>query len=255
MIILLSPSKRLDFNAKRVIEHFTIPQFMEESSVIMETLRKYSPAKLVKLMSINSGLARENYDRFQSWNLPFEPNNSIPAIFAFKGEVYHGLVSETLKNSDLEYAQEKLRILSGLHGILKPFDLIRPYRLEMGTKLKVGRNRNLYTYWATKITESINNDLAQDGSNILVNLASVEYFMAVDTNKLNAEIITPQFLDFKNGSYKFLTVYGKKARGRMARFIIENRISKPEELKLFDADGYYYNFNLSKDNSWVFTRG
>jgi len=255
MVIVISPAKTLNFDIQPQTEIFSQPDFTNESAGLIEVLRKYSPSRLQKLMSINSNLAQLNASRFMDWTLPFSPENAKQAILVFKGEVYNGLKADTLTESDLEYSQNHLRILSGLYGALRPLDLMQPYRLEMGTKLKVKTKKDLYQYWGLKLTEHVNALMESTNQKYLINLASNEYFKSLDPKKLKAEIITPTFKDYKNGTYKFLTVYGKKARGMMARFIIKNRIEEVEKLKLFEEDGYYYNDQLSQGNNWVFTRG
>ncbi|MFP4471928.1 MAG: YaaA family protein, partial [Bacteroidales bacterium] len=179
----------------------------------------------------------------------------MQALLVFKGEVFNGLKADSLTEDDLLYAQDHLRILSGFYGVLRPLDLMQPYRLEIGTNLKNKRGKNLYEFWGDKITKAIGEALDASGSRVLINLASNEYFKSIDTKKLDAEIITPAFKDSKDGTYKFITLYGKNARGMMTRFILKNRPEDAESLKLFDEDGYFYNEQLSKENKWVFTRG
>nr|NQU91089.1 peroxide stress protein YaaA [Bacteroidota bacterium] len=255
MVILLSPAKTLDVNITPQTENFSQPMFLNEASELVEVLRKYSPTRLQKLMHINPKLADLNVKRYFDWHLPFTAENAKQALLVFKGEVYNGLKADLLTPEDLDWAQGHLRILSGLYGILRPLDLIQPYRLEMGTRLKVKRNKDLYAFWGNKITESINVLNVDSRQDYLINLASNEYFDALDPKMINAEVITPTFKDFHNGQYKFMTVYGKKARGMMTRYIIQNRIEDVEQLKLFDEEGYYYNDHLSNGNHWVFTRG
>ncbi len=255
MIIVISPAKTLDFTAKVANDTYSIPQFTDRSEKLVKELKKYSPTKLEKLMKISSKLANLNYERYQEWRLPFSPKNSKQALFAFRGEVYTGINSGTMTMDDINFAQQHLRILSGLYGILRPLDLIQAYRLEMGTPLKTDKNKDLYQFWSDALTNLLINELDNEPGKILINLASNEYYKALDSKKLNTKIITPVFKDFKNGSYKFLSVYGKKARGLMTRFLISNRISNPENLKLFDCEGYFYNDRMSKDDEWVFTRG
>ena len=197
----------------------------------------------------------ENYERFQEWKLPFNEQNAKQAIAVFKGDVYVGLDINQFNQDDLMFAQDHLRVLSGLHGLLRPLDLIQPYRLEMGTKLKFRRKNNLYEFWGDVITESVQATLDGQEDNILVNLASDEYFKSINKKKLKARIVTPIFKDFKNGEYKFLSFFGKKARGMMTRYILLNRINKVDDLKLFEEDGYFYNENLSTTDEFVFTRG
>ncbi|MCF8364276.1 MAG: peroxide stress protein YaaA [Bacteroidales bacterium] len=255
MVVLISPAKTLNYNIQPQTSIFSLPDFLHESGQIVDVLKKYSPSRLQKLMSINPDLATLNATRFMDWMLPFTPDNAKQAIMVFNGEVYNGLKANTLTEADLLFAQDRLRILSGLYGALRPLDLMQPYRLEMGTSLKVKRKKNLYDFWGNKITGHINTLLESTGAKYLINLASNEYFDAINRKKIKAEIITPVFKDYKNGGYKFLTVYGKKARGMMVRFIIKNRVEDAEQLKLFDDEGYFYNDKLSEGNNWVFTRG
>jgi cytoplasmic iron level regulating protein YaaA (DUF328/UPF0246 family) len=255
MIIIISPAKTLDFAAKPATEKYSLPLFSDMSKKLVKELRMYSPPKLEKLMKISSKLANLNYERYQEWHLPFSPQNSKQALFAFRGEVYTGIDADTMTMDDINFAQHHLRILSGLYGILRPLDLIQAYRLEMGTPLKTDKNKDLYQFWGDKLTNMLTNELDNEPGKILINLASNEYYKALDSKKLNTRIITPVFKDFKNGSYKFLSVYGKKARGLMTRFIISNKIDNPENLKLFDDDGYFFNDRLSNRDDWVFTRG
>lgn len=206
-------------------------------------------------MDISAALANQNYERYQLWQQPFLPGKAKQAVLAFNGEVYAGLNAPALSEEKLMLAQKKMRILSGLYGVLKPLDLILPYRLEMGTKLGVGKSKDLYTFWGNKITTLVQKAVEDSGSNILVNLASAEYFKSIDVNKLKAEIITPVFKDMKNGKYKFLTFFAKKARGLMTRFILDNNIESPDEMLAFDIEGYHYNPRLSEPSKPVFTRG
>lgn len=255
MIILISPAKTLDFSQQDILTDFSNPNYLDEASFLVEYLKKLNPKKLSNLMNISSKLAQLNYERFQQWHLPFSNENAKQAILAFKGDVYTGIEATSYSNDDFEFVQKHLRILSGLYGILKPLDLIQPYRLEMGTSLKTKGNKDLYSFWMIKLTSFLREELITSKSKYLINLASNEYYKAIDTRNLDINIITPVFKDFKNGQYKFLSVYGKKARGLMTSYIIKNRIKDPEQMKLFDVDGYYYNDNLSNENEWVFTRG
>ncbi len=255
MVIIISPSKTLNFDIQPPTRIFSLPGFTKQAETLVEVLRDYSPARLQKLMNINADLAGLNVSRYADWHLPFTPDNAKQALLVFKGEVYNGLKAETLSEADLLYAQDHLRILSGLYGALRPLDLVQPYRLEVGTKLKVKSKKDLYDFWGNQITDHINQLLHATGQKYLINLASNEYFKMLDKKKIQAEIITPAFKDYKNGEYKFLTVYGKKARGMMVRFILKNRIEQAEKIKLFDDDGYYFNDRLSKGSNWVFTRG
>ena len=255
MKIIISPAKTLDFSTKAATDQYSIPVFIDRSEKLIKELKKYSPPKLEKLMKISPKLANLNYDRFQEWQLPFTQRNSKQALLAFRGEVYTGIDADTMSGEDIDFAQQHLRILSGLYGILCPLDLIQAYRLEMSTPLKNGRNKDLYQFWGETLTNTLKNEINADPDNILINLASNEYYKAIDSKKLNTRIITPTFKDFKNGSYKFLSVYGKKARGLMTRFIISNKITDPENLKLFETDGYFFDVRMSKGDNWVFTRG
>lgn len=254
MLVVLSPSKTLNFDFDPP-KKFSQPDFTVEAADVVAVLRKYSPADLQQLMKINPQLAQLNAQRYGEWHLPFTIENARQAVLAFKGEVYNGLEAESMTAQQLDFAQDHLRILSGLYGILRPLDLMQPYRLEMGTDIKIKRNKNLYAFWKKSVTAHISDMLKSYDNPLLINLASDEYFKAIDTAALKAEIIQPQFKDMSRGTYKFITMYGKKARGMMTRFIIENEITEADQLKLFDAGGYYYNDQLSSGNKWVFTRG
>lgn len=255
MLILLSPAKTIDFSVKPQTTSFTQPEFAEEAQKLVHILRKYSSRQLQELMSINASLADLNAKRFFEWHLPFTPENAKQALLVFKGEVYTGLEAQNLSTADLDFAQNHLRVLSGLYGVLRPLDLIQPYRLEMGTRLKTPKGADLYDFWGNKITKSVKKAIFESGGNLLINLASNEYFKSLDAKKLGAETITPMFKDFHNGQYRFLTIYGKRARGMMTRFIIQNQISNPQDIQSFDEDGYIFNPGLSRGNDWVFTRG
>lgn len=255
MLIVLSPAKTLDFDIQPQAEVFTQPQFLEQAAELVENLKQYTPPQLQKVMKINAKLAELNVQRYADWHMPFNSGNAKPAVLVFKGEVYNGLKADTFSADDLQYSQNHLRILSGLYGVLRPLDLMQPYRLEMGIKLKTKKGIDLYKYWGDQITEDINHTLKETGQKYLINLASDEYFSAINQQKLDAEVVTPVFKDFKNGVYKFMTVYGKKARGMMARYIIANRIADVEHIKLFDEEGYYFNHQMSEGKTLVFTRG
>lgn len=252
MKIIISPAKSLDFESKVPTSIHTQPRFLEQSEKLNKKLKTLSKKKLADLMSISDDLARLNYDRNQEWKMPFTPNNSKQAIYAFTGAVFQGIDVNSLAEEKLPLLQNRLRILSGLYGLLKPLDLIQPYRLEMGTKLKVGRKENLYKFWDTDLANSLNDEL-EDGE-LLINLASAEYFKALPKKILKVGMITPVFKDFKNGHYKTIMTYAKKARGLMVRYIIENNINSLEELKGFNTDGYGYSEELSSENELVFTR-
>ncbi|GAF02488.1 peroxide stress protein YaaA [Saccharicrinis fermentans] len=254
MQIVISPAKSLDFQKSFSFQGYSDYRFSDESIALIKKLSTYSVDKLAALMKVSQNLAELNYMRFKEWHYPFDPNEGKQALFAFKGDVFLGLDAYSLAHEEVVYIQNKLRILSGLYGLLRPLDLILPYRLEMGTKLPIGGNKNLYEYWGSKITELLKNDMLENGYKVLVNLASNEYFKSIQVKELDVPIVTPVFKDLKNGEYKMISFYAKKARGMMVRFIVQNRIEDPEELKAFDMEGYYYNAQLSKGNQPVFTR-
>lgn len=255
MLIVISPAKSLDFKTKPTTREYTIPEFLDESEKLVSKLQKMSAKKLSNLMRISTDLGNLNYERYQTWHRPFTPENAKQAVLAFNGDVYTGLGAPTLSEDKLKLAQQKLRILSGLYGMLKPLDLMQPYRLEMGTKFGVGRAKDLYAFWGDKITKKIQEAIDESDSKILVNLASNEYYKAIDAKKLDAEIVTPAFKDMKNGEYKMISFFAKKARGLMSRFILENEINNAGDLQAFDAEGYVFNPRLSKQGKPVFTRG
>jgi len=252
MKIVISPAKSLDFETEVPTAQFTEGIFLNEAAKLHAVLKKKSPKKLSELMSISPKLGELNWQRNQNWQLPFTLENARQAIFAFKGDVYIGLDAYSLSENKINQLQNKLRILSGQYGLLKPLDLMQPYRLEMGTKLKVGRKNNLYQYWGTKVTDRLNLELAED--EILVNLASNEYFKVLKPKLLKAPIITPVFKDYKNGKLKMISFFAKKARGLMVRYIIDNNIEKIEDLKGFNSEGYAFDSNLSNEKELVFTR-
>ncbi|MGF1635636.1 MAG: peroxide stress protein YaaA [Cyclobacteriaceae bacterium] len=255
MITLLSPAKSLDFLSSYSAPLTTEPVFSEESIKIAQVLKKKKAKDLMSLMDISENLAQLNVDRFQAWKIPYDSQQVKPAVFAFNGDVYDGLSAQTLDSDDLRYAQDHLRILSGLHGVLRPLDLIMPYRLEMGTKLKIGKSQNLYQFWKKKVSNTIAQSMEEADTGTLVNLASNEYFSAVEKSEIKGDIITPIFKDNKNGSYKIVSFWAKRARGEMAAFILKNRIEKPEDLRAFDGSGYMYNIALSDEKNLTFTRG
>ncbi|SHF83585.1 hypothetical protein SAMN05444274_11058 [Mariniphaga anaerophila] len=255
MLVIISPAKSLDFKQKPTTSEFTVPEFLIESEKLIDKLRKTSAKKLSELMGISANLGNLNFERYQMWHLPFTPENAKQAVLAFNGDVYSGLDATSLPEEKLKAAQQKLRILSGLYGVLKPLDLIQPYRLEMGTKLNIGKAKDLYSFWGDKITAKIQEAVDESGTKTLVNLASNEYYKSVNTKKLNAEIVTPAFKDMKNGQYKMISFYAKKARGLMTRFILENSIENADDLQAFDVDGYVFNPRLSSPGNPVFTRG
>jgi uncharacterized protein len=254
MLIVISPAKSLDFKTAPITSGFTMPEMLDDSEKLIGRLKKMSPRQLSELMGISANLGELNFQRFQTWHLPFTPKNAKQAVLTFNGEVYRGLNVNSLSEEQLQLAQIKLRILSGLYGVLKPLDLMQAYRLEMGTKLKYYKSKDLYAFWKTAITIKINAAVAESGSNILLNLASNEYFKSIDKKKLKAEIVTPEFKDLKNGQYKMISFFAKKARGLMTRFILENNITNVESLQAFDSEGYNFNPRLSKPSNPVFTR-
>ena len=252
MLTILSPAKTLNLEKQELLTEYTIPVFIEDSERLAMELKKYSVKKLAELMKINSKLAQLNFERYQEWNPQFNLENAKQTILSFRGDVYNGLDAESFSQDDFDFAQHNLAILSGLYGVLKPLDLMQAYRLEMGTKLKSRKWKNLYDFWGDKITQAINELVNND---VLINLASNEYFKAINKNLIQGKIITPVFKENRDGTYKFVHIFGKKARGLMARFIIQNKITDPDQIKLFDLEGYYYNDRLTKDFEWVFTRG
>lgn len=253
MLTVISPAKTLDFETAPVIETHSQPVFLEQSQQLITQLKKLSASDIASLMKVSDKLSGLNLARFQQWRTPFTTENAKQALLAFKGDVYTGLQAETLDKKGFKFAQQHLRILSGLYGVLKPLDLMQPYRLEMGTTLENTQGKDLYAFWADRIHHEIANDPAiQDG--VLINLASNEYFKAINAKKLQATIITPIFKDWKNGQYKLISFYAKKARGLMSRYIIDQQINKAEKLKQFDSEGYQYSEEMSQGNEWVFLR-
>jgi len=253
MILLISPAKTLDFSDTELTSHST-PRLLDDSEKLVSVLKKKSARSLKKLMSVSDAIAELNVERFQSYETPFTLNNSKQAILAFKGDVYTGLQAETFDAKDHDFAQTHLRILSGLYGLLTPLDLMQPYRLEMGTRLKNGRKKNLYEFWDKKITELINDDLEESGNDIVLNLASQEYFHSVKPAFLNGKLFHVHFKELRNGAYKVISFSAKKARGAMARQIIQNRINEIDALKPLNVDGYKYNESLSDEVNLVFTK-
>ena len=252
MKVLISPAKTLDFDSALPKVEPTQSAFLNQAEAIQSALRKLTPADLKDLMGISDALADLNWKRNQDWQLPFTQENARPAVFAFKGEVYLGLDAYTLSEKALKEGQATLRILSGLYGLLKPLDLIQPYRLEMGKPLAVGDKANLYQIWKPQLAEALNQEMAS--GEVLVNLASKEYFDSIDTKLLKADVITPEFKDFKDDKLKTISFFAKKARGLMTRYILENQLTDVEDLKGFSAEGYGYDANLSTAKKWVFTR-
>ncbi len=253
MRIIISPAKKL--NEGFSLSHFeaTQPQFLEQSQTLMNILQEKDSFEVAALMKLSMKLADLNTQRFQSWHTPFTPDNAKQALFSFAGDVYQGLDAASLSDTDIDFAQYHLRILSGLYGLLRPLDLMQPYRLEMGTRLTNLKGNNLYNFWGDSITQQLNQELNADDT--LINLASNEYFKAIQPKQLHASIVTPSFKENKGGVYKVVGIYAKKARGLMSRFIIQNNISAPDDIKAFDVDGYTYNAQLSNGTTWVFSRG
>lgn len=253
MKILLSPAKALDFTRSINTVEGSAPVYLNEASELITKLKKLSSKKIAEMMHLSSELSDLNYNRFQMWSSDVElGEDKNHAIAVFNGEAYRGLDVESFNASDIAFAQANLRILSGVYGILKPLDVISPYRLEMGTKWAITpKKKNLYQYWGTKLAENLNQD---DEDGVIVNVASSEYFKAIDQKVLKAKVITPIFKEFKNGDYKVIMVFAKRARGSMAKYIIKNKISKVEDIKNFDIDGYRFDENQSNDKEWVFTR-
>lgn len=254
MLMVISPAKTLDFETPPTTERFTQPQYLDHSQELITQLRELTPAQIGELMHLSDKLSGLNAARFGSWNPAFTPENAKQALLAFKGDVYTGLQAETLSEKQLSYAQDHLRMLSGLYGLLRPLDLMQPYRLEMGTKLANGRGKDLYAFWGTRISEWLNQALAEQGDDLLLNLASNEYFSAVKRSALNAQIIDTEFKDLKNGQYKIISFYAKKARGMMSRFVITEQINTPNAMKEFDMNGYRYSSEQSSDTKLVFLR-
>jgi len=254
MKIIISPAKNLKTEFENKFTESTQPTFLDDSEYLIKKLRKLSKKKIGDLMKISPALSELNYNRYESWNLPFTDKNALPALYIFAGEVYRGMDVATFTKKDLKVANESLRILSGLYGLLKPSDLIQPYRLEMGTRLEItSKTKGLYKFWGNKLTDKLNEAFKKD--DVLVNLASKEYFKAVDFSLINAKVITCTFKDNKNGVYKSLMAYGKLARGFMTRFIIKNNLKKVEHLKTFAEEGYIFNPKFSNEDEFVFTRG
>lgn len=254
MLALISPAKTLDYETTLPSSNFTQPRLLDQSEQLIEVCRELSASQLVSLMSVSEKIAQLNVARFQDWQTEFDFANARQAIFAFKGDVYTGLDAYALNDSQLDFAQQHLRMLSGLYGLLRPLDLMMPYRLEMGTKLQNPRGSNLYEFWGKRITDLIQQDLQHTNSQILLNLASDEYYKAVEESALDAQIIKPVFLDQKNGKYKVISFYAKKARGLMARFVIEQQIQQVEDLKAFNSEGYYFDAENSNAKELVFKR-
>jgi len=254
MLIVLSPAKTLDFESPIKANKTTEPDFIARSAELVATLRTMPPAQIGSLMSISDSLAQLNVARYASWSKKFTTDNSRPAMLAFDGDVYEGLDARSLSARQLDWAQKHLRILSGLYGVLRPLDLMQPYRLEMGTRLTTQRGKDLYAFWGDQITEALNTSLNEVKADVLVNLASEEYFKSVKPAKLDHPVITPVFEEWKGGSYKIVSFFAKRARGLMARYAIEHKLNKAEQLKDFDSEGYAFDAKVSNESRWVFRR-
>lgn len=254
MLLLISPAKTLDYETPANTGVYSQPEFLDDSAELIDQLKTLSPPDVSSLMSISDKLGVLNSNRFIEWRTPFTLDNSKQALLAFKGDVYEGMAANTLSEDDLNWANDHLRILSGLYGLLKPLDLMQPYRLEMGTRFNNQRGKNLYEFWGNKITDKINQEMVNQKSPVLINLASNEYFKSVKPALLKSSIITPVFKDWKNDKYKIISFYAKKARGMMSAYIIKNRLESPSDIKEFDTAGYAYSAEHSTDNEWVFLR-
>ena len=252
MKLVISPAKSLDFIRSLPTESNSKACFLKEAESLNNILREKSPKELSELMSISSSLAELNYQRNNSWELPFDSSNSRQAIYAFNGDVYRGIDAYSIDGNKIDFLQDTVRIISGLYGLLKPLDLIQPYRLEMGTRMSVGNNKSLYEFWRRKLTDNINQEL-KDGE-IFLNLASNEYIKAIDTKVLKSNMITANFKQLKDGNYKTIAIFSKRARGLMTRYIIDNNIDSIEGIKGFNSDGYLFTEDLSSENELVFTR-
>ena len=265
MLMVISPAKTLDYETPLATKKNSQPDFLEDACELIDQLKTLAPDDVSKLMSISDKLGQLNAERFRTWQTPFTQDNARQAVLAFKGDVYTGLDAESFSAREFDIAQKRLRILSGLYGVLKPLDLMQPYRLEMGTKLENARGKDLYAFWGNKITDELNRLLKADDrtekgtekgteKKVLVNLASNEYFKSVRKKELDARLITPQFKDWKNGQYKMISFYAKKARGLMCRYAIQNNITQADDLKGFNLEGYRFSEEQSDADNWVFLR-
>jgi cytoplasmic iron level regulating protein YaaA (DUF328/UPF0246 family) len=255
MIILLNSSKTLDVKQPATISKHTIPQFLDDCELLVARLQKLSVSEFSRLMGVSEKLAVVNVKRYMNWQMSPKGSNAKQALLAFKGDIYAAMDADRYKSTDFNFAQKHLRILSGLYGVLRPLDLIQPYRLEMATKLATDRGQDMYQFWGDRIVTALNDLLKQEKSGVVLNLASMEYFKTVKSNLLEAEVITPVFKEYKDPDYRVVAVYAKKARGLMCDYLIQNRITRVEELKSFQSDGYRFAPRLSSDTKWVFTRG
>ncbi|MCF8474115.1 MAG: peroxide stress protein YaaA [Emcibacter sp.] len=254
MLVTTSPAKKLDFSEDVTRSSWSVPHFLDDSEILIESAKKLTRSDIAKLMKISDKLADLNYKRYRAFSTPFTPANSKQAIFAFTGDTYVGLAANSLSEDDLDYAQNHYRILSGLYGLLRPLDLMQPYRMEMGKNIVTDRGRTLYDFWGNKLTDDLNHLMKAQDTNILINCASQEYFKAINQNKLNGQIITPVFKEVKDGHARILSMFAKKARGMMTRYIIQNRLKKFDDLKSFDLGGYKFQPTLSDHNILEFHR-
>lgn len=254
MLLLISPAKTLDFDSKAQTSKFTQCAFLDESQRLIDELSKLDDREVSALMKISEQLGKLNSERYKLWQTPFTLDNAKQALLAFKGDVYTGLAAQEFSSKDLQFAQQHLRILSGLYGLLRPLDLIQAYRLEMGTKFANPKGKNLYNFWGDQLTDAINQQLSKHSDKLVINLASNEYFKAVKTKNLQGRVITPIFKDLKNGQYKIISFYAKKARGMMAAYIIKNQLLDAQPVQGFDSGGYQFQASLSTGTDWVFTR-
>jgi uncharacterized protein len=254
MLMVISPAKKLDMDASTTTKKTSQAALLDDAQLLIDDLRRLAPHDISSLMGLSDKLGLLNYDRYQEWQRPFSLDNAKQALFAFKGDVYVGLHADSFTAEDINFAQQHLRILSGLYGVLRPLDLMQAYRLEMGTRFVNAKGKDLYAFWGDKITQTLNQQLVKNNSKVLINLASTEYFKSVKSKVLKSEVITPVFKDKKDGQYKIISFYAKKARGLMAAYIIKNKITDVKKLKQFSTDGYCFNADISNAKEWVFTR-
>jgi len=254
MLIVISPAKKLDYTKPAPTPHYTQPMHLDKAMALIAVMAQKDSFEIADLMKISMKLADLNMQRYQDWHTPFTAENAKQALFTFSGDVYQGLDAATLKADDIDYAQDHLRMLSGLYGLLRPLDLMQAYRLEMGTKLATGRGTNLYQFWGNSITKSVNKSLKDQGDGLLINLASQEYFASIDSANIRGRIITPVFKELRQGTYRIISFSAKKARGLMSRYILENRITNPDDIKSFDVADYRFNTKLSSGDVFTFTR-
>ena len=254
MLALISPAKKLDFESKKPLSTLSQPDFLDKATILVKAAKTLNKKDLARTMKISEKLAELNVKRFKDFSTPFNLTNAKQAAFMFKGDTYVGLDIESLSEKELQFAQSHLRILSGLYGILRPLDLIQPYRLEMGARFQPPKKTNLYDFWTPQLTDAINAELSQHDNKTIINLASNEYSKVIQFKKIQGTVINPIFKEIKNGKTRTLGMYAKRARGMMARFIIKQSLKAPDELKMFNQNGYIYNKNISDSNNWLFTR-